>query len=129
MSVAVAAVLLVGPQASHAAPDAVTVTVGNHFIAGDDDPYPLRIGPYQTGTVNVPLVVQAGNNVIHVNRDIEGHNLTSVLRDQNGDRYFAGETIGQSEATVVVTAHLAPGDYPFVCAVHSEFMQGTLTVA
>jgi len=123
------AAVLVVPSGAQALPPALTITTGAHFAFGDDDPFPLRAGPANVPTIVLPLAVVAGNDVTHLNRDLEGHNLTSVLRDENGAALFAGVTIGQNEVTTVVTSHLPPGDYPFICTIHSEFMQGTLTVS
>lgn len=125
---ACAVLLLLASRGASAQPPAVTVTFGAHFMFGDDDPFPLRAGPTNTPTVELPLVIVAGNDLMHLNRDLEGHNLTSILRDELGVPLFAGTTIGQNEITTVVTSGLAPGDYPFICTIHSEFMQGSLTV-
>lgn len=120
--------MIAAPLHARAATVTVSVTVGNHYTPGDVDPYPIRIGPVQAGTAVLPLVVPVGNDLIHLNRDLEGHNLTALDRDENGQPLFAGQTIGQSQASTIITSHLPTGDYPFVCTIHSEFMQGVLSV-
>lgn len=126
--VAALAVLAAVPTAARAAPLGVTITVGNHFTPGDLDPYPVRIGPVQHPTVVLPLTIPAGNDLLHINRDLEGHNVTSVAVDANGDPLFSGPTIDRSSVAVIVTSHLPPGEYGFVCTIHSEFMIGLLSI-
>lgn len=130
-SLIVAAIGLVGlvsAAPASADPGAITVTVGGQFLPGDDQPYQLRPGPLRIDTVVVPLMVPQGSDLVHINRDLEGHNITSILVDEMGQPLFAGNTIERQQVEIITTSHLPVGDYPFVCTIHSEFMHGTLRV-
>lgn len=117
--------LVVGPAT--AGPGAVTISVGGHFVTGDHDPYRVNAGPHGIDTAVIPLIQRAGDDLLFLNRDIEGHNITSVDRDEQGVRLFASDTIDRTQVAVVTTSHLPAGDYGFFCSIH-PFMTATLTV-
>ncbi len=117
-----AAALLVAalvPTHAPAAPAAITLTQENFFHPGDADPF--------EGIAALPLLVPDGQELAHVNLDIEGHNITADEVDDQDVPIFAGTTINRFQATTIDLSHLAPGDYAFHCTIH-PFMQGVLTI-
>jgi len=107
------------PSSAPAAPAATVVTQKNFFHPGDADPF--------EGIAALPLIAPAGQELAHVNLDIEGHNITADEVDEQNVPIFAGTTINRFQATTIDLAQLAPGDYSFHCTIH-PFMQGMLTI-
>jgi hypothetical protein len=119
---------LLVPGPARAQDLSVTITTGRQFTPGDVDPFTLRpAGQAPIQTMVLPLIVTQGNDLIHVNLDIDAHNITSIGMDGDGNRLFAGDDIREYEFTRIPTAHLVAGGYPFLCTTHQE-MRGVLTV-
>lgn len=87
-------------------------------------------GPYAaaTGFATPQIVVYEGDAVSLVNTDIAGHRIEATEQDSSGNALFSSPIAGITQSVPVVGVEsLAPGDYGFVCALHTT-MTGTITV-
>lgn len=67
--------------------------------------------------------VTAGKTINIINQDSTRHTFTSPE-----DAWEQVNLAGNSTSAFTVPASLAPGSYPFICAVHPDSMGGRLTV-
>jgi plastocyanin len=70
----------------------------------------------------VAVTVSPGATVTVVNEDNSTHTVTA----KTGNAFDTG-VIQASGGTTTFTAPTQPGDYPYICSIHT-YMHGTLTV-
>ncbi len=70
----------------------------------------------------VALTVAPGATITVINKDTSTHTITA----KSGNAFDTG-VIQADGGTTTFTAPTQPGDYPYICSIHT-YMHGTLTV-
>jgi plastocyanin len=104
-----------GPPAGGGAPSAAPSVAADAQIVAENI-------AFTTTAVEVPA--NKPFKLAFDNRDQQPHNVD--IKDASGDQVFMGQIVTGPKVTVYDVPALKPGQYPFVCSVHSN-MTGTIT--
>lgn len=106
------------PSDDNSAGGTVAVTDGALAISSDDLAFDANV---------IQATADEAFTVTLTNNDTDSHNF-SVYVEEGGDEIVTGNIINEGETDEVEVPALEPGEYFFVCDLHSGEMTGTIVV-